>query len=187
MSNINQKTKKGFTLIELLVVIAIIALLSTVVLANIASARKKAQNVKKLSDIRQYVIALNFFADKYGYYPYSGGIIGDTYDATSCLGTGYPGGTCSGGTVSVNSTVNSQFAEFFPSMPSDLVDIKFFGTPYNGYTYRCQYLTNGKCTRAAIGFMLDGLNRNCLGTNSGFYDGAVTACDNQYVYTPDPF
>ena len=48
--------RRGFTLIELLVVIAIIGLLSTVVVVNINSARKKARNnaiVANMNSLRQ--------------------------------------------------------------------------------------------------------------------------------------
>jgi prepilin-type N-terminal cleavage/methylation domain-containing protein len=46
-----QKLKKGFTLIELLVVIAIIAVLATIVILNVASARGKSNNAKTLADM----------------------------------------------------------------------------------------------------------------------------------------
>ncbi|HZS43030.1 MAG TPA: type II secretion system protein [Candidatus Paceibacterota bacterium] len=55
------KFKKGFTLIELLVVIAIIGLLSTIVLSNIATARAKARDTQRISDIRQLRTALQLY------------------------------------------------------------------------------------------------------------------------------
>jgi len=63
------KKQKGFTLIELLVVIAIIAILSTVVMAGLNSARAKGRDAKRLSDIKQLQTALELFFDTCGGYP----------------------------------------------------------------------------------------------------------------------
>jgi len=57
------KKNKGFTLIELLVVIAIIAILSTVVMAGLNSARQKGRDAKRLSDIKAVQAALELFSD----------------------------------------------------------------------------------------------------------------------------
>ncbi|OGF19044.1 hypothetical protein A3G56_01530 [Candidatus Falkowbacteria bacterium RIFCSPLOWO2_12_FULL_45_10] len=46
-------TQKGFTLIELLVVIAIIGLLSTMAVVSLNSARGKARDAKRVSDVKQ--------------------------------------------------------------------------------------------------------------------------------------
>jgi prepilin-type N-terminal cleavage/methylation domain-containing protein len=61
--------KKGFTLIELLVVVAIIAILSSVVIASLASARVKSRDARRISDVRQITLALDLYFDSKGYYP----------------------------------------------------------------------------------------------------------------------
>jgi general secretion pathway protein G len=64
-----KKGNKGFTLIELLVVIAIIAILSTVVMAGLNSARLKGRDAKRLSDIKQVQAALELYYDTNSGYP----------------------------------------------------------------------------------------------------------------------
>jgi len=61
--------KKGFTLIELLVVIAIIGLLSTLAVVALGSARTKARDAKRLSDIKQVQTALELYYTDQGSYP----------------------------------------------------------------------------------------------------------------------
>jgi prepilin-type N-terminal cleavage/methylation domain-containing protein len=69
MYTILMKAPKGFTLIELLVVIAIIALLSSVVLATLSSARMKGRDAKRISDFQNVHTAMELFYDQFGYYP----------------------------------------------------------------------------------------------------------------------
>ncbi len=56
----------GFTLIELLVVIAIIGILASIVLASLNSARKKSRDTRRLTDIKQLQVALEFYFDGVG-------------------------------------------------------------------------------------------------------------------------
>ena len=61
--------KRGFTLIELLVVVAIIGLLASVVMASLNTARSKAQDSKRLSDLHSISLALELYFTTNGSYP----------------------------------------------------------------------------------------------------------------------
>ena len=59
----------GFTIIELLVVITIVGLLLSIIFASLTNARIKARDAKRLSDMRQVVLGLEFYENEYGHYP----------------------------------------------------------------------------------------------------------------------
>ena len=64
-----KKGQKGFTLIELLVVIAIIGILATIVLVSLNTARSKARDTRRVSDLRQIALALEMYYDDNSTYP----------------------------------------------------------------------------------------------------------------------
>jgi len=73
------KNQKGFTLVELLVVIAIIGTLSGIVLVSLGSARGKARDAVRQSDMRQMVSAQElYYSDN------------DAYLTNDGTGTGLP-------------------------------------------------------------------------------------------------
>ncbi|MEN9852255.1 MAG: hypothetical protein RI996_198 [Candidatus Parcubacteria bacterium] len=82
MHTLKNKTQ-GFTLIELLVVIAIIGILSSVVIASLNSVRGKANDARRISDIRQIKAAVNSYANDNGSYPSGVGCIGQA-SGTKC-------------------------------------------------------------------------------------------------------
>ncbi len=83
-SNISQQQlphhpNKAFTLIELLVIIAIVGILSTLSVVAFNSARSKARDSRRLSDIHNLSLALEMYYNDFGAYPpapTSTGIIG---------------------------------------------------------------------------------------------------------------
>ncbi len=60
---------KGFTLIELLVVIAIIAMLASIILASLNTARSKARDAKRIEDLHSIQTALALYYAQNNAYP----------------------------------------------------------------------------------------------------------------------
>lgn len=94
-----RKGQKGFTLIELLVVIAIIGILATIVLVSLGSARIKARDARRQSDLVSLRAALEMYYDDQQEYPPQDCVVAPVADATGagCDATFYvtipvPGG-----------------------------------------------------------------------------------------------
>jgi prepilin-type N-terminal cleavage/methylation domain-containing protein len=102
--------KRGFTLIELLVVIAIIGILSSVVLASLGTARLKARDATRISDLKNVQLALELYFDSNQSYPASSG----NAQVTSLNGAVNAGGagTFDGGPIELRPT-------YIPVIPED--------------------------------------------------------------------
>jgi general secretion pathway protein G len=151
-----KKGNRGFTLIELLVVIAIIGILSSVVLASLNTARRKARDSRRISDIQQIQLALELYFDSCRTYPETG--TGNTVDGGA--DDGCPSGT----------TFNSFMATVpVPPAGSDAA-----------YTY-----VRGSATTYCLGITLEDAGADPDG-DSGDTCGALTAAtthDVQYTVT----
>jgi prepilin-type N-terminal cleavage/methylation domain-containing protein len=83
--------KRGFTLIELLVVIAIIGILATIVLVSLNTARAKARDARRSSDLHQIALAMEMYYDSQSpvSYPNVDGVTNDfvLIAAGSSIGT----------------------------------------------------------------------------------------------------
>ena len=121
-----KRTLRGFTLIELLVVISIIGFLSTVVLASLNTARARARDAKRISDIRQLQAALELYKNTNGSYPpctapnvVSNGICGDAGGVD--MTTAY---------IKFSGALAPLVPNNISSIPKDLLNI-----PYLSYEY----------------------------------------------------
>lgn len=93
------KKRKGFTLIELLVVVAIMGLLATLAVTALNTARAKARDARRVSDIKQTQTALElYYMDQNGYPPadiayssFEGYCLDSNGVESSCSGTVYMG------------------------------------------------------------------------------------------------
>ncbi len=147
------KEKKAFTLIELLVVIAIIGLLSTLSIIALNSARAKARDAKRISDVKQMQVALEMYYNDMADYPDDASIAPGL--AIASTGTG-----------------SSTFLRVIPVPPTPIDGLACntaVGTSYavNSYKYtRTGNISAGQIPSYAIGF--------CLGSDVGSGNTKVT-------------
>ena len=119
------KNKKAFTLIELLVVISIIGILSTLSVVSLRSARGKARDAVKKSDLNAISTAIELYNIEESNYNISAA---DCTVATTVVET-TSNTICSGNRIE---TTNDVLLQSIPVAPSDTY-IAFVGA--NGYCF----------------------------------------------------
>lgn len=106
--SMNKSVQRGFTLIEMLVVISIIGILATLVAANLNSARSRARDAERKSDIKNIQTALRIYYNDHNGYPASD----DSDQIKGCGGTGTE--SCPWG-----SQWNEGDTVYMPTLPKD--------------------------------------------------------------------
>jgi type II secretion system protein G len=122
--------QKGFTLIELLVVIAIIGLLSTLAVVSLNSARSKARDARRTSDIRQVQTALEMYFNSENTYPIEATAVnlGEGTELTLDGADGF------GAAISAPGYMSQ-----VPSDPQTSTDHYIYQTDATGSTYRITF------------------------------------------------
>ena len=176
-----QQTKKAFTLIELLVVIAIIAILAAMLLPALAAAKKKAQKISCVNNLKQVGLAFRIWeGDNNDRYPmavaFSAGGASD-YLGHASSATGY------------NAPIPNNPGMAFMVMSNELSTPKVIFCPSdNIHTVGSGYGTNFTFQEMLTIPAPVGVNKALAGGLSKisyFIDGDATETDPQMVMSGD--
>lgn len=135
------RKEKGFTLIELLVVVSIIGVLSSIVLSSLNTARSRARDVRKISELRSLQTALEIYHLDNNAYP----------SGISSAGCNFP--------LRLSVLVDEGY---LPALPSDTNSVPFCFNYYGGDNpsgFRCEGLLRSD-HQYAIFFSLENENEN---------------------------
>lgn len=157
---------KGFTLIELLVVIAIIGVLSSVVLASLNTARERARDARRMSDVDTILKALSLYALDHEDYMGTGSGFGSGGNGSGWFNILY-----SGTTASMGSRLKE--AGYTPQEIIDPTGVKTSSPGDQNHTYMKYSCSTGTYVFAS----LDGSPRFVDGPTNGT---CCSTCDTSY-------
>lgn len=180
--------KKGFTLIELLVVVAIISLLTSVVMAGMASSRQKAQNSKVLQEKRSIEVAVQLVMSSTTGYPYPGDTSWHCLASTNCSIAGTTYTPSSAGALAMFQTeepepfafvktAHALFGGNLAQRPSVTPTVAPSGTNYAGPLYQCTSYSGGVCSAARLLWTVYGSTCPNASTLTSSAGGSVCVSD----------
>jgi prepilin-type N-terminal cleavage/methylation domain-containing protein len=158
------RRRAGFTLLELLVVIAIIGVLAAVILASLDSARDKADDARRISDVDTIIKALALYASDHGDYMYTGSGCGNG------SGSGWFNNAYSGYTSTAQCLVDGGYT------PAEIIDptgARSSNTTNQNHTYMKYTCSLGTYVYAS----LEGQPRFVNGPTNGT---CCASCDSSY-------
>jgi prepilin-type N-terminal cleavage/methylation domain-containing protein len=176
-----KQPKKAFTLIELLVVIAIIAILAAMLLPALAAAKRKAQKINCVNNLKQVGLAFRLWS----------GDNSDKYPQKLSFSSGGASENVQHGTVAATTALNP--VQVFMVMSNELSTPKVVYCPsdsYRGqaanvfsYTAPATGPTFNPCTAPTATAAASKLSANSA--CSYFVNGDATEADPQYILDGD--
>jgi prepilin-type N-terminal cleavage/methylation domain-containing protein/prepilin-type processing-associated H-X9-DG protein len=138
--------KKAFTLIELLVVISIIALLMVILVPSVVGARRQAQRIYCLNNLRQLALAAgNYAQNNNDYYPIAQYTWQEGSSITYRFCWDFTEVTESGLTKTVPGLLwEGETIESVHQCPSYKGGVIGYNDPYTGYNYNTSYIGHGQ-------------------------------------------
>ncbi len=174
---------RAFTLIELLIVIAIIAMLVSVLLPSLSQAKQLAKNVMCLSNLRNFAMAAQTYAEGYrGTYPIA------SYSTFTPKFTSYAWDFITSTDADGNATVKSGLlwqgddrrkAQQCPSFDGAA---NWLSDPYTGYNYNTSYIGRGMGTSSMTPANLEDVRRPS--NTAMFGDGEYGSGANKFMRAP---
>lgn len=139
-----KQNQKGFTLIELLVVIGIIALLSSIAVFSLNSARGKSRDAKRFGDVKQIATALElFYDDSSSYHDTDNAVLVLGESSATCLQAADSNGS-TGGFVASCTSGRTVYMKLVPKDPlSDSSHEYQYVSSAGGGDYSIKFVTEG--------------------------------------------